>query len=182
VAAVTTLTIAEGSPTTWPDPALPLSDAAAAIVPEVVWRRIESWIAYRWAERPCTFIVEGGCGAWRPPLVPFTVATTEVWHAEAWEPVTLAPHPLGGVVIGSASHYRFAGTLGADDDPPEDVLEAYRRLAEYWAHGEDHPGASSYTDEIGSLRMIEERSPAWLARAMAYSGAADLLRQYRRAP
>jgi hypothetical protein len=179
---MTTVKINEGRPAEWPDPPFPLGTAAAAIEPEVIWRRIESWIAWRWGERPCAFIAEGGCGSWRAPLHPFTVETTEVWNGDGWEAVTLPADPLGGVKLGSAEAYRFTGTLGSDEDPPEDVLEAYRRLAGYFSETEHHPGASSYTDEIGSLRRIEERAPTWLARALQHSGAADLLRPYRRAP
>lgn len=76
----------------------------------------------------------------------------------------------------------FAGTLWTADAPPEDVLEAFRRLAEYSTDKDAHPSLTSRSVEIGSLRESFERSPAWLARAMQYSGAADLLRPYRRAP
>jgi len=180
---MTTLRIIEEAPSAWPDPPYPLSLDAAAIEPAVIWRRIESWIAYRWGSRTCSFIVEGGCGTWRAPLYPFTSATIEEWGGNAWEAVTLAADPLGGINIGSASHYRFAGALGSTNEPPEDVLEAYRRLAEYSSEKHGVDGSSSRTMELGgSLRESYERAPTWLARALTYSGAADLLRVYRRAP
>jgi hypothetical protein len=184
VAAVSTLQILEDvAAAEWPAIPLGLSDAAAAIAPEVIWRRVESWIAWRWGERPCTFIVEGGCGSWRPPLCPFTASTVEAWTGEAWEAVVLPADPLGGYVLGGASHYRFSGVVGSDDTPPEDVLEAYRRLAEYFAAKPGVAGSSSRSVELGgALRESYDRPASWRARGMAYSGAADLLRPYRRAP
>jgi hypothetical protein len=86
VAAVTTLSIIEEAPASWPDPPAGLSSAAAAIEAKVIWRRLESWMAYRWGERACTFIVEGGGGLWRARLYPFTATATEAWEREAWGP------------------------------------------------------------------------------------------------
>lgn len=180
---MTTLRIIEDfAEAEWPARPVGLSTKATAIEPEVIWRRIEAWIAWRWGLRPAAFIVEGGCGSWRPPLYPLVATTVEAWNGEGWEAVTLAADPLGGLKLGSATHYRIAGALGIDDTPPEDVCEAYRRLAGYFSRTERHPGASAFTDEIGSLRQVEDRAPTWLARALTYSGAADLLRPYRRAP
>jgi hypothetical protein len=179
-----TLRIEEGTPEAWPDPPDDLSAAAGAIAPAVVWRRIESWIAWRWGERPCTFTVEGCGGSWRAPLAPFTAETIEEWAGDASASVALAPGPLG-VNLGSASHYRFAGMLGCAETPPEDVAEAFRRLAEYAAgRSADRrwSGASSFSAEIEGLRFSVDRAPSWLARAIHNSGAADLLRPYRRAP
>ncbi|MBB5220587.1 hypothetical protein HNP73_000508 [Amaricoccus macauensis] len=179
---MTTLRTDEGRPTLWP--VIPgLSARAAAIEPEVIWRRIESWIAWRWGVRSCSFIIEGGCGAWRAPLHPFTVSTVEAWGGEAWGAATLAADPLGGRSLGDRSHYRITGTLGFTEDPPADVLQACRRLAEYSSEKHGIDGASSRTVELGGqLRESYERAPVWLARALTYSGAADLLRPYRRAP
>lgn len=179
---MTTLRIVEEAPEAWPAAPTGLSTAAVAIAPEVIWRRIESWIAWRWGPRACIFIAEGGCGPWKAPLCPFTVATVEAWGGDAWSAVTLPADPLGGVQLGSAGYYRFSGTLGADEEPPEDVLEAYRRLAEYLSERHGVDGSSSRSVELGGLRESYERAPTWLARAMSYSGAADLLRAYRRAP
>lgn len=180
---MTTLSIIEDtSDAWWPGPPAGLSARAAALPLPMVWRRIESWIAWRWGERPCTFILEGNCGAWRAPLYPFIPANFDVWH-DAWEPVTLTADPFGGFAIGSASHYRVSGSLGSGDTPPDDVLEAYRRLAEYSAEKTGVAGSSSRTVELGgNIKESIERAPTWLARAMSYSGAADLLRPYRRAP
>lgn len=180
---MTTLKIDEGRPESRPTPALGLGSTAVAIdFEEAMWRRVEAWISWRWGERPCTFIVEGGCGSWRAPLYPFAAEVVEAWNGDGWEAVTLPADPLGGFKLGPAEAYRIAGSLGAGEALPEDVAEAFRRLAAYSLETEHHPGASSYTDEIGSIRQIEERAPTWLARALQHSGAADLLRPYRRAP
>ena len=62
--------------------------------------------------------------------------------------------------------------------------EAFLRLAEYMAGGRDYSdmaaGVSSAEIDLGLLRSKVDRSPTWLARAMLNSGAADLLRPYRR--
>lgn len=180
---MTTLRIIEEAPAAWPAAPSGLSPKAAAIAPAVVWRRLESWIAWRWGARACSFVVEGRYAAWRAPLHPFTAATVEAWDGDAWAAVTLPADPLDGVLLGPAPHYRFAGTLGAAATPPADVLEAYRRLSEYMAEKHGLDGSSSRTVELGGdLKESYERAPTWLARAMSYSGAADLLRPYRRAP
>jgi len=161
-------------------PAAPdgLSTAATAIEAAVVWQRLESWIAWRWSVRDVEWIVEG-CGEWVPPLTPATIATTEVWAGEAWEAVELRPSPLGGYVLPSVGPYRFAGTVGVDDDVPANVLEAFRRLAEYFAAlGFD--GVGLRTEEVPGVWQGEYDQRA-RARALQDSGAADLLRTYRRA-
>lgn len=180
---MTTLRILEDvSDVDWPAAPSGISTAAAAIAPAVIWRRLEAWIAWRWGPRPCSFIVEGGCGDWRAPLTPFAVTTMQAWDGNTWAAASLQPEPLGGVALGGATHYRLAGTLGADEEPPADVLEAYRRLAEYATDKDAHPSLSARTVELGEMRESFERAPTWLARAIGYSGAADLLRPYRRAP
>lgn len=76
--------------------------------------------------------------------------------------------------------YRFTATVGGGDVPAA-VSEAFRRLAEYLADDPERSGASSYSVNMGGA--IEEsfnRNPAWIARALDLSGAADLLRPYKR--
>jgi len=182
----TTLQIIEGEPESRPRlparPGLGPSDFSAA----AVWQRIEQWIAWRWGARACTFIVEGGGGSWRPPLVPFVTEAVEGWDGEAWVPVTLPAFPLGGVRLGSAPFYRFSGTLGSSDAPPADVAEAYHRLADHFAAIRTHSpmlGSSRHEQTFdGGGSVSIERAPTWTARAIINSGAADLLRPWRRAP
>lgn len=168
----------ETPPAAWPAPPPDLSPAAAALDPAMVWRRIEDWVAHRWAPRAVTWTVEGG-GEWSPPLTPATVESADVWTINGgWLPVVLEPGPLGYVLAPGV--HRLAATVGAGPVPPAG-LEAYKRLAEYMAGERARPGATADRQEIGPINMSVEINPAWLAKALPWSGAADLLRHYRRA-
>jgi hypothetical protein len=143
----------------------------AKLVPlDPLWRRLEDWIAWRWGAREVVWLLEGP-GAWPPRLRPYTIDATEVW-AEGWQAVTLAADPLGLRL--EEGTYRITATVGTSDAPPPDVAEALRRLAMYTAQMHDHPGGSTGDGEGTWLA-------SWPARAIHYSGAADLLRKYRRA-
>ncbi len=168
----------EGPPEYYPDPPDGLSTAAAAIDQATIWQRIESYIAARYSVRDVEWLVEG-CGDWCPPLKPATVATIAIWRDDAWQVVDdVRPSPTGYVLAG-AGPYRFAGTVGLDDDEvPGLVLEAYRRLAEYLAAVVDKPGLRS--ENIPGIWSGEFDNRA-KARALQDSGAADLLRNFRRA-
>jgi hypothetical protein len=156
-----------------------LSTAAAALAPAVVWERIESYVAHRWAERDVEWVVEGP-GEWHPPLAPATIATVEVWSsADEWETATLAPSPLGGYRLPASGPFRFSGTVGPAVVPAT-VNEAFKRLAEYMAAKPGKPGAKSESINAGSISIAHTRSESWMAGAMANSGAGDLLRPYRK--
>lgn len=179
----TTIKQTEAAPESYPtiptSPAI-LSDAAAALDPVFIWQRIESYVAHRWTERDVTWIVEGP-GEWSPPLSPATISTVEIWAGDDWESVTPDAAPLGYWLPG-AGPYRFTGTVGDDDaDLPANVLEAFRRLAEYMAARAGKQGATREAVQAGSVSVTTSRSASWLAEALANSGAADLLRPYRRA-
>ena len=178
-----TLKQTESPPAAYPDPPAGLSAEATAIL-DAVWKRIEAYVAFRTTVRDVSWIVEG-CGEWVPPLKPATIATVEIWEADAWQAVTLPPSPLGGYVLPGCGPYRFTGTAGDDDaDVPADLAEAFRRLAEYMAAAVDleHAGARTVSETVPDVYTgTIERSPAWMAQALINSGAADLLRQYRRA-
>lgn len=165
----------EGTPSSWPTTPGDLSTEAAALDPGVIWPRIEAWIAHRWNERQVTWIVAGP-GVWSPRLKPATVDTFELWRDGQWESVTLDAAPLGYEL--EAETYRFIATVGSTDDPPETVLEAYRRLAEYMAQVGADPAAGHTSVTDGDYSF--DRPAGWAARALHYSGAADLLRSYRR--
>jgi hypothetical protein len=176
--------VGEGIPEEYPDPPAGLSTDAAALDGDVIWQRLESYIAWRYSARAVEWIVEGP-GDWQAPLRPATITTTEAWRGDAWEAVTLAPSPLGGYVLDGHGPYRFTGAAGVNGaDVPASVLEAYKRLAEYLvaANKADIPaGVRSFSEKIPDvIEMSYERSAAWVALAMQHSGAADLLRGYRR--
>ncbi len=179
---VAILSEVEGLPAEYP--VTPVGTNADALEGDLfaIWQRIEAWIAHRFATRSLEVVVEGP-GDWEPRLTPVTFSTIEKWTEGAWQAVILGASPLGGFVLPGIGPYRFTGTAGDDSIPPWAVQEAFRRLANYWvAEAESANSGASVIDEsfhdIYSRRV--ERAPAWLARSMSNSGAADLLRPYRR--
>lgn len=175
----TTTHVREGVPASYPE-VIWLSEAAAGLEQAFLWQRIERHCSFRWSERTVIFVVDGP-GEWVSPLAPFTLTTTEAWGADyEWHPATLYPSPADGFELPYTGPFRFSGTVGAGP-VPADVLEAFKRLAEYCAtEAGGIPGASSYSVNIGQINESIRRSPAWMARALENSGAADLLRRYRR--
>lgn len=197
-----TLRITEGEPDYYPrivfedDPSVEMDhEPQIRKVVAAAWQRIEGYIAHRWNERSVEYIVEGP-GEWHPPLAPSTISTVELWRDNAWESVTLDPTPLGGYVLDCESFYRFSGTVGSENEPPRAVKDAVFRLAQYFLAVDETPPehriiSTLKTDQAPyyqpgkinhSLRELEvERpNPQWIARALQYSGAADLLRPYRK--
>lgn len=161
-------------------PATPagLSDDAAALDAAMIWARIEAYTAHRFSDRQVVWLVEGE-GAWTPPLTPVTALTAEKWEMGAWVAATLPDGPYG-YYLPSDGPYRITAQVGAGP-VPSPLSEAFKRLAEYMADDPGRVGTSEYIDKTGPLEETIKRNPAWLARAMQYSGAADLLRSYRRA-
>lgn len=164
--------------------AVPESYPASGLSPEpdnaaVVWQRLESYISHRWTPRQVVWIVEGP-GEWCPPLTPATIATVEVWSgADEWEDVTTNASPLGGYWLPATGPWRFTGEVGDDDaDVPASVLEAFRRLSGYLDAARHRPGLRSVTAGSVSATYRDELATA---QALQRSGAADLLRPYRRA-
>jgi hypothetical protein len=174
----TTLRQSEAIPESYPDTPDGLSTAAAALDANFIWQRLEAYIAWRWTARAVTWTVEG-CGEWQPPLTPATITTVEIWQADDWQTVTLSPSPMGGYVLPGGT-YRFTATVGGGD-VPAGVSEAFKRLAEYMAGKAGKPGTTLETVSAGSVSLTHRRSPSWMAAALQNSGAADLLRPYRRA-
>jgi hypothetical protein len=172
----------EATPETYPAAPAGLSTAAAALA-DVAWARLESYIAHRYTARDVTWIVEGP-GEFVPPLTPATVSTVEVWSAAGvWDDCTPPASPLGGYWLSATGPFRFTATVGADaGDVPPAVEEAVRRLAEYLAADPGTPGATSENHAVEGVDSVQvARSASWMARALHNSGAADLLRNYRRA-
>ena len=167
-----TVKVTEGDPETRPT----ISGAPAGVDAAAVWERMEIWTAHRWGARTVEYIAEGP-GDWFAPLAPSTITETEVWTGAAWEAVTLDPSPFGGYVLDAQGPYRFTGTVGAAGAPPAAVAAAWLRLAEYWSHLDQEQAAiTGGGDGDYSFR----RASAWQAKALIYSGAADLLRRWRR--
>ena len=180
-----TLKQVEAIPATYPA-VTGLSVAAVALDPAMIWQRIESYIAYRWTARAVVWTVEGS-GEWTAPLTPATLTTVEVWDGAAWVEAFPVASPLGGYDLAACGPYRITATVGSGT-PPAAVLEAFRRLAEYSVEVRKdgmvsgHPSHTSHSTDIGdAIKESYTRSANWTARAMQLSGAADLLRPYRRA-
>ncbi|MAW87171.1 MAG: hypothetical protein CMJ42_11635 [Phyllobacteriaceae bacterium] len=150
---------------------------------ETAWQRIEAYTAHRWTARQVIWTVEGP-GEWSAPLTPATVTETEIWQDDAWTSVTLRAGPMGGYVLDGEGPYRITATVGGGT-PPAAVREAHSRLTAYLdaLAADDLPvGISQYSVGLGGeIREHFERDPNTVAKAMQASGAADLLRPYRRA-
>jgi hypothetical protein len=174
----TTIKQDESAPSAYPDAPSGLSTAAAALDADMIWQRIESYVAHRWTSRAIVWTVEG-CGEWVPPLTAATITTTEIWRGDEWQEITLRPSPLGGYVL-TGGTYRFTGTVGSGTVPAA-VNEAFRRLAEYMAAKPGAPGTSRERVTAGSVTVDKSRSASWAAQAISNSGAGDLLRTFRRA-
>jgi hypothetical protein len=159
----------EGAPASYP--ALP---GTFTVDLATVWKRLEGWIAHRWNERTVEWVVAGP-GTWKPRLQPATVDSAEAWDGDTWETVTLKPGPLGYEL--DSRTYKITATVGSTDTPPDVVIEAAKRLAEFLDEAGADPakGASSVTDGDYSFT----RPAGWAARAIHLSGAGDLLRGYR---
>ncbi|WP_306111332.1 MULTISPECIES: hypothetical protein [unclassified Roseovarius] len=169
----------EAVPASYPDAPSGLSTEAAAVNADMIWQRIEGYIAYRFTEREVKWIVEGP-GNWQPSLGPASVTAVEVWQDYAWTSTLLNASPLGGYEIKGCGPYRITADVGGMT-VPEDVNEAFRRFAEYVADASvNSPTSTSEQHTVGPVTMEFQRPVNWIARALQHSGAADLLRKYRR--
>ena len=174
---VALLSETEGDPAAWPAVVGHYPDRDTGddptVDPAVTWKRVESWIGWRWPARSVVWIVDGP-GEFTPRLQPFTLSTVEQWDGEAWVSASATPGPLGYVLADGV--WRLTGTAGDDSDTPEAVLEAFRRLHEF-----SHGVARSWWHETATYRSDDHQAvAAWAAKAIHLSGAADLLRPYRR--
>lgn len=168
----------------YPDAPSGLSCKAAELDANMIWARIEAYIAHRFSVRSVEWLVEGAAGdQLEVPLGPLVSFTAERFVHGDWSDVELLPAPFG-VYLPSDGSFRINARIGSDDVPPL-AAEAFRRLAEYLAGGRktvNEPGASNFGFKVDQLEWSVQRNPAWVAKAMQNSGAADLLRAYRRAP
>lgn len=172
-----TLSATQAEPEAWPAVS-GLSDEAQELDAGPIWRCLEVWAGARFAVRLVTYEVEGP-GTWAIPLVPATLVDAER-YASGWQPVQLVPHPdRPGWRLGDGL-YRIVAEVGAA--PPPVAVEAYRRLAEYLAQRDNVAlaGATSVSAGLDGATEAIQRPAAWVARALHYSGAADVLRPIRR--
>ena len=175
---VVTLKQTEAVPASYPATPSGLSAAAVALPAQMIWQRIEAYISARWTARAVVWTVEGP-GEWVALLSPATISLVEEWTGTAWQTATPDGSPLGGYELEDKT-YRLTASVGGGTVPAA-VNEAFRRLAEYMAADVGVAGAASEKQDVGPVSVEHSRNPAWMARAMINSGAADLLRPFRRA-
>lgn len=135
-----------------------------------------------------------GNGEWFPPIAPAVITKVETWDGE-WRPITPEASPFGRLCLWGDAH-RITATVGADNPPPPMVLKAATRLVNYLAQSVDRDDpdlwATSMRWIVDQLKAMEHggdsrtqesynRPADYIAKALQYSGAADLLRLYRRA-
>lgn len=162
----------EGTPASYP--------STSPTIAAEVWQRIESHIAWRFTPRSVVWIVEGP-GLWKSPLVPTVDATVQVWNddTKAYEDVTPEASAFDGYIFRGRGPYKIQATVG-NAQLPAIVATAAARLAAYMALKPGN-GSSQERIEAGSIRLWRTREASWMAKAIQNSGAADLLRNYRRA-
>jgi hypothetical protein len=158
-----------------------LSSEADALDKDALWQRLEGFCAYRWTVRTVVWVVEG-CGDWKPPLAPAEVSLCERWNGQDYETVTPDSSPYGGYVFHHHGPHRITATVGDDVTCPAAVLEAFKRFAEYSAEINGADCTTAYqAASVGGVSITTRRDTGWAGNALINSGAADLLRPYRRA-
>lgn len=173
-----TLKEIESIPASYPI-VMDVSERALMLDHVALWQRIEAHCRVRWTSRQVIWTIEGG-GEWAAPLSPASVSLVEAWESGSWVECTPAASPWGGYDLPGDGPFRITADVGGGAVPAA-VSEAFRRLAEYLGDGTDRAGASSYSINMGgAIEESYQRNPAWVARAMDLSGAADLLRPYKR--
>lgn len=170
----------EDVPAAYPDVPDDLTDAAGELVPAIVWQRIEAYTAHRFTPREVVWTLIADAGdQFHPPLTPVVSSVAHIWRNEAWEAVTLLNGPLG-LSLPCDGTYRITAQVGGGAMPAA-VAEAFKRLAKYMADDGGQAGATNEKTVIGPINLEVSRNLNWAARAIQLSGAADLLRPYRRA-
>lgn len=190
----------EAIPENYPEATLGASDLGAMVDRGVIWERIESYIRTRYSERTVTWVFEARAGEdWAPPLSPVVSYSSDKWEAGAWVAIGIAEGPVG-YCIPSDGTFRVTAQVGAGP-VPHGVSEAFDRLAKYVSAIQRTPGdrlamrtvsLNPNTDRPSmvppsqeAVRVAEVDGSVdylsnWPARALQLSGAADLLRPYRR--
>ncbi len=178
----------EAEPASVPTLTVHTDGASSTVEPDhTIWRRIETYISHRWTARQCVWTVKGP-GIWVSHLSPISNLTADVWDevTYTWSAYTPIQSPTGGFEFSGYKTYKITATVGDTvAGVPQLVVDAYSRLKAYLedSNALSVPvGSNSYSQKIGENGIDEslDRSPNYLARAMQYSGAGDLLRRYRR--
>lgn len=162
------ITQTEGAPASYPPVgSLVGNDLAAA------WQRIEHHIAFRYTPRQVVWRLDCDAGEWSPPLGPIV----EIEVQGGGQIFTPEIGPMGGYVL-PAGQWTITATVGAGPVPAV-VGEAVRRLWKYLAFEDSlSPGLTRFSS--GAFNASIRREDIHPAKALQNSGAADLLRAYRR--
>lgn len=142
---------------------------------DLIWQRIEAYTAHRYTARTVVWKIEGA-GEWVAPLTPVSSISWEVWDGSAWAATTVDAGPYG-YCLTTDGPYRATATVGSGT-PPEAVQEAWRRLYEYTRGiSEQFKGDAAAIKDGDWYEAVR----GWTGKALQLSGAADLLRPYRKA-
>lgn len=185
-----------------PRSALLMDDATG--IPDWIWERIEAYCNWRWTPREAQIEIDGS-GWISLPVRPLRVTKLEYFDEmvsyrsseTSWTEFTpaSAARQRGGKIYSPFSHCRITGIVGENNPAPPAVIQAAVRLHAYlghtpesfpmWATGRTHT-AENTTESEGSSSTSNrnesfQRPANYIAKAMQNSGAADLLRPYRRA-
>ncbi|RKF22722.1 hypothetical protein D6851_05865 [Altericroceibacterium spongiae] len=174
---VTEITQFEGTPESYP-----AIEGVTGDLLETCWTRVEHYCGQRWAPRRVVWTLRSGGGEWKPPLGPILISEAFGWKDGDWQPVTLRRGPFGLML--PCGNVQIEASVGSNSGAsiPAAVKEAIKRLAAYLTAQSPVPaGARSYSANVGQLSEAVSIDPAAMARALQYSGAADLLRAYRKA-
>ena len=139
-----------------------------------IWQRIESYVSHRWTPREVVWTLFGNGGdEFTPRLTPMVSHVARFW-GDQWEGLTLDNGPLG-LILPFCGTYQITAQVGAGDVPAA-VSEAFKRLHEYTR------GISDSFKNEAAMRTDSDTEMVtnWTGRALQLSGAADLLRPYRR--
>ena len=159
-------------------PALPDDLSHTADQAAALWQRIEDYCRTRYTPRNVEWIVKGA-GDWEPPLEPTTLTTLEIWQNGGWDRIEPYSAPLGGYFLPTEGYYRIKGDIGSAEVPAA-VWEAYRRLAGYLGEFTSIYSAPKQKVRLDEIEVSLARPEGWKAQAFVLSGAADLLRPYKR--
>lgn len=166
-----TLKQTEALPESYPAVDGVTGDALAA-----AWQRIEHHIAWRFTPRDVVWYVETDGGEWQAPLAPVVTISVQTAGNAPYEPER---GPMGGWVL-PCGPVTVTASVGGGAVPAV-VSDAVRRYARLLAAGDAMPAGVTRFDS-GAFSAAVRRDEINPAAAMVNSGAADLLRPYRRAP
>ncbi len=168
------LNFAESAPSAWPR-IEGIDDPEFAAT---VWQRIEQYTNYRWPARRVEFALQGQ-GEFTPLVTPFKPESIKCWSAQKWRVAQMLKTAWCGVCLPFDTQWRLEGIAGDDSVPPAEVLEAARRLSDYFCQIQNDGRTMSATSLSGDDASVD-LGAAWAAKAVQRSGAGDLLRRYRR--